>query len=218
MELLDERWTMLVIRELLCGSQRFNDLRRGLPRMSPALLSRRLQQLGRAGLVERRVNGSDVAYVLTPAGAELRPVIETLAVWGTRWIGEIGDADLDPKLLLWDMHRRVDPDLVPSGRTVVRFRFDDMAAGDRDWWMVITPPDVDVCDVDPGFDVALSVTTTLRRLTEVWRGDRSWVDLLRSRELQVAGPEPLRRSLFDWFRLPDYADAPRPLAAATDPA
>jgi DNA-binding HxlR family transcriptional regulator len=108
MELLDERWTLLVIRELVMGSRRFNDLRRGLPRMSPTLLSTRLQQLVRAGVVVRRPDGSQVEYVLTQAGHELRPVVEALGAWGTRWIGHLGDEDLDPKLLLWDMHRSVD--------------------------------------------------------------------------------------------------------------
>src|SRR4051812_39753807 len=98
MELLDERWTLLVIRELAAGSEHFNDLRRGLPRMSPTLLSKRLQQLSRAGLVERHADGTDVRYVLAPAGRELEPIVAALGMWGMRWVGELGDADLDPKL------------------------------------------------------------------------------------------------------------------------
>src|SRR5215467_15033396 len=96
MELLDERWTLLLIRELMTGSEHFNELRRGLPRMSPTLLSRRLQQLIRAGLLDRLSDGDDVRYVLTSAGMELRPIVEALGAWGVRWIGEIGDEDLDP--------------------------------------------------------------------------------------------------------------------------
>ncbi|HEU0240253.1 MAG TPA: helix-turn-helix domain-containing protein [Micromonosporaceae bacterium] len=96
MELLDERWTLLLVRELMSGSEHFNDLRRGLPRMSPTLLSKRLQQLARAGVVDRFADGDDVRYVLSPAGAELRPVVEALGAWGVRWIGEIGEQDLDP--------------------------------------------------------------------------------------------------------------------------
>jgi DNA-binding HxlR family transcriptional regulator len=94
MELLDERWTLLVVRELVTGSQHFNALRRGLPRMSPSLLSKRLQQLTRAGVIE---HSDDGRYVLTAAGEELRPVVEALGGWGVRWIGELGDADLDPQ-------------------------------------------------------------------------------------------------------------------------
>jgi DNA-binding HxlR family transcriptional regulator len=118
MELLDERWTMLVVRELVSGSEHFNELRRGLPRMSPTLLSRRLHLLVRAGVVDRQLEGNDVRYVLTQAGHELRPVVEALGAWGTRWIGELGDGDLDPKLLMWDMHRHIDKDAIPDGSPV----------------------------------------------------------------------------------------------------
>src|SRR6187200_1717463 len=98
MELLDERWTMLVIRELLLGSRHFNDIRRGVPKMSPSLLSKRLHDLARAGIVKRHDDGREVAYTLTPAGQELRPVVENLGAWGVRWIGQVGDEDLDPKV------------------------------------------------------------------------------------------------------------------------
>jgi DNA-binding HxlR family transcriptional regulator len=210
MELLDERWTLLVVRELVCGSQQFNELRRGLPRMSPSLLSKRLQQLTRAGIIERQADGSDIRYVLTDAGQELRPVVEALGTWGVRWIGELGDDDLDPKLLLWDMHRNIDRSAVPKGRTVVQFRFADAPPRARDWWMVITDDDVDVCDVDPGHEVAVAVSGSLRRLTEVWRGDAGWSDALASGELEVVGPQALRRELPRWFTLSLFASVPRP--------
>ena len=211
MELFDERWTLLVVRELVSGSEHFNQLRRGLPRMSPTLLSQRLHQLTGAGIVERRAHGNDVRYVLTPAGRELAPVVEALGTWGIRWIGELGDEDLDPKLLLWDMHRNVDPDAVPVGRTVVCFRFPDVDADIRDWWLVITGAHTDVCDVDPGFEVDVTVTGSLRSLTEVWRGDRSWAAALRSGALEVRGPEPVRRALPRWFKLSSFAAVPRPV-------
>ena len=210
MELLDERWTLLIIRELVSGTRHFNDLRRGVPRMSPTLLSKRLQQLARAGIIERQVAGSQVEYVLTPAGQELRPVVEALGVWGTRWIGEIGDEDLDPKLLLWDMHRNVDQSAVPDGRTVVRFGFDDVTARQRDWWLVIAAGESDVCDEDPGYEVTVTVTATLRRMIEVWRGDLSWDDALRAGDLEVEGPEELRRAAPSWFTLSPFAAVPRP--------
>ena len=214
MELLDERWTLLVIRELVTGSERFNQLRRGLPRMNPTLLSRRLHQLESAGILVRQVAGNDVRYVLTPAGQELRPVVEALGAWGTRWIGELGDEDLDPKLLLWDMHRHVDRDAIPDGRTVLQFRFPDVPTEARDWWLVITSEEADVCDVDPGFQVAVTVTASLRGLTEVWRGDRPWSDALRSGDVAVQGPESLRRAVPRWFTLSTFASVPRPTAVA----
>ena len=210
MELLDERWTMLVVRELVSGSEHFNDLRRGLPRMSPTLLSRRLHQLVRAGVVDRQVEGNDVRYVLTQAGHELRPVVEALGAWGTRWIGELGDGDLDPKLLMWDMHRHIDKDAIPDGRTVVQFRFPDAPSDARDWWLVITRGEVDVCDVDPGHAVAVTVTANLRNMVNLWRGDLSWSNALRAGAVQVHGPEGLRRAVPGWFTLSSFAAVPRP--------
>ena len=214
MELLDERWTLLVVRELVIGSQRFNDLRRGVPRMSPALLSKRLRQLTAAGVVERVTDDSGVRYVLTDAGEELRPVVEALGMWGTRWIGELGDRELDPKLLLWDMHRNVNQDRLPSGRTVISFRFPDVAPSLRYWWLVLARDDVDVCDVDPGFDVSVHVRAGLRTMTLNWRGDLTWADARRSGDLELDGQRELCTSLPDWFALSPFASVPRPMAAA----
>jgi DNA-binding HxlR family transcriptional regulator len=206
MELLDERWTMLVLRELMAGSCRFNDLRRGLPRMSPALLSKRLHHLTVTGLIRNE----DGRYVLTDAGRELRPIVEAIAVWGVRWIGEMGDADLDPKLLLWDMHRRVDHDAVPPGRSVVHFDFTDVSGAARYWWLVIAAREADVCDADPGFPVTVTVHGSLRRMVEVWRGDVSWQHAQRDGALRVVGPEHVRRALPAWFTLAAWAAAARP--------
>jgi DNA-binding HxlR family transcriptional regulator len=210
MELLDERWTLLVLRELLAGSEHFGDLRRGLPRMSPSLLSRRLRQLARAGIVDRHDERGEVRYRLAPAGRELRPVIEALGAWGTRWIGELGDEDLDPQLLLWDMHRNIDHAAVPGGRTVIQFRFPDLDARTRDWWLVITPGEADVCDADPGYPVAVTVTATLRHMTRVWRGDLSWPEALRAGAVEIRGPQELRRAVPGWFTLSPFASVPRP--------
>ncbi len=212
MELLDERWTMLVVRELVSGSEHFNDLRRGLPRMSPTLLSKRLHQLVRAGVVQRQANDGEVRYVLTLAGQELRPIVEALGSWGIRWIGELGDRDLDPKLLLWDMRRNIDHDAVPAGRSVVEFEFSDVPARLRRWWLVLTPQEADVCDEDPGFPVSVTVHTTLRRITDVWLGNLTWVQALRSGAFDVDGPEALRRAVPRWFVLSAFAPVPRPPA------
>lgn len=210
MELLDERWTMLVVRELVCGSRKFNDLRRGLPRMSPTLLSKRLSELTRAGVVERLVDGNEVHYFLSPAGNELRPVVEALGAWGVRWIGDLGDEDLDPSLLLWDMHRNVNHDAVPKGRIVVHVQFPDVAARSRRWWLVITGDDVDVCDTDPGHNIDVTVIVDLRCMIRVWRGDVSWSGAMRSGDLVVQGPDTLRRALPYWFTLSPFASVPRP--------
>ena len=210
MELLDERWTMLIVRELVTGSQHFNDLRRGVPRMSPTLLSKRLSQLVRAGIVDRQADGTQVRYVLTQAGQELRPVVETLGTWGVRWMGELGDQDLDPKLLLWDMHRNIDHSAVPAGRTAVQFTFPDVPAKTRNWWLVITPAEADVCDADPGYQVSVTVTASLRVTCRVWRGDLSWSQAMRSGAVHLDGPQTLRRALPSWFKLSAFAAVPRP--------
>jgi DNA-binding HxlR family transcriptional regulator len=210
MELLDERWTLLVVRELVSGSEHFNELRRGVPRMSPTLLSRRLHQLVQAGLVDRVADRGDVRYVLTPAGEELRPVIEALGAWGVRWIGELGDRDLDPKLLLWDMRRHINHPSLPTGRTVVHFRFPDVPNNVRNWWLVLSADDADVCDVDPGYEVSVSVTANLRSMIQVWRGDLGWADALRAGAIELLGPPSLRRSLPRWFELSPFAAVPRP--------
>ena len=209
MELLDERWTMLVIRELLLGSRHFNDIRRGVPKMSPSLLSKRLRDLTRAGIVERRGEGREVVYGLTAAGLELAPVVDKLGAWGMRWIGKVGEEDLDPKLLMWDLHRHVDPALVPPGRTVVSFRFNDVPAKIRDWWLVMTAEEVDVCDFDPGYDVAVSVTGSLRRMVEIWRGDLGWAAAIRSGIIQLDGPERFRRAVPKWFPASQFAQVRR---------
>jgi len=210
MELLDERWTLLIVRELMAGSEHFNEIRRGVPRMSPTLLSKRLGTLARAGVVERVAREHDVRYVLTSAGRELRPVVEALAVWGVRWTGRVGDADLDPKLLMWDMRRNVDHAAVPHGRTVIRFGFPDLPARTRRWWLVIASGEADVCDVDPGYDVGVRVTAHLRALVGVWRGDTRWVDAVRAGTIEVEGPRALLRAVPGWFTLPAFAAVPRP--------
>lgn len=209
MELLDERWTLLVLREVLAGSRRFSDLRRGVPRMSPTLLSKRLRTLSRAGLLEREERGNGVHYFPTEACEEVRPIVEAIGAWGIRWIGELGDEDLDPHLLVWDMHRNVDLEQVPDGRTVLQVCFTDVDAGARDWWLVIEPTEVDVCDEDPGYGVDVALESTLRTLTEIWRGDRGWQEALRAGDLELHGPERMRRALPGWMKLSMFARVPR---------
>ena len=209
MEVLDERWTMLVVRELVLGSRRFNELRRGNPRMSPALLSKRLRSLEVAGVVRREMVGGHASYTLTEAGRELEPVVVALGAWGTRWIGELGDADLDPHLLLWDMRRSVPVAEWPRTRTVVAFRFDDVPAQMGRWWMVVSDGDVDVCDFDPGYEVTSTVFTSLRTLTEIWRGDVSWEQTLGSAAVRIDGPTDVRRAVPTWIGQGSFAEVPR---------
>lgn len=210
MEVLDERWTVLVIRELLLGSHHFNDLRRGVPRMSPALLSKRLRSLTKLGLVVRQDDGNRVRYELTAAGRELGPVVMSLGTWGARWMTELGDEDLDPHLLMWDVHRNIDLDAVPDGRTVIAFHFTDLDKRTRDWWMVVDGRQVvDLCDFDPGYDVTVRASSTLRTMVHIWRGDQSWNAALKDGTLQLEGTRQACRGLPRWLKLSMFADVPR---------
>ncbi|WP_067434775.1 winged helix-turn-helix transcriptional regulator [Nocardioides jensenii] len=211
MEILDERWTLLVVRELLAGSTHFNELRRGNPRMSPALLTKRLRTLERVGVVRRTGDPSGrTSYRLTECGEELRPIVESLGAWGVRWIGELGTEDLDPHLLLWDIRRTVPVDEWPRSRTVLAFAFDDVPQKVAHWWLVVAGSEPDVCDYDPGFEVTATIRTGLRTMTEIWRGDRSWVDALRAGEVEVVGPDTVRRDLPRWLGQMPLAAVPRP--------
>lgn len=212
MELLDERWTMLIVRELAVGSRHFNELRRGVPRMSPTLLSKRLRTLVRAGVVERREDDHRVTYELTPCGRELEPIVMALGRWGTRWIGELGEEDLDPHLVLWDVQRNIAVDALPWARTVLHFDFTDVAPPNNRWWLVATALEVDVCEDDPGFPVAVRVVGPLRTFTRVWRGDIDWTAALRS-DLCLDGPAHLQRAVPRMLKLSVFAGVPRPAVA-----
>lgn len=210
MEVLDERWTLLVVRELLLGSTHFNELRRGNPKMSPALLSKRLRSLERAGIVRRTVESGRSSYSLTPCGRELGPVVAALGVWGVRWIGELGEQDLDPHLLMWDLQRTIPLAAWPRGRTVVAFEFHDAAPRAARWWLCVTGDDADVCDYDPGFEVTATVSTSLRTMIEIWRGDRAWGQALRAGVVTITGPSTATHAVPTWLGQTSTADVPRP--------
>jgi DNA-binding HxlR family transcriptional regulator len=210
MEVLDERWTMLVVRELILGSAHFNDLRRGVPKMSPALLSKRLKRLARAGVIERAEVDGRTTYSLTPCGKELADVVESLGAWGVRWIGELGDEDLDPHLLMWDIRRTIPIDAWPRTRTAVAFRLRDVTPKASRWWLVVSDGEADVCDFDPGFDVAVTIETDLRTLTRIWRGDVGWSPALLDGSVAVTGPTDIRHAIPSWIGQSSLAEVPRP--------
>ncbi len=159
-EVLGERWTHLVIRELGAGSEAFNDLRKGLPRMSPSLLSARLKSLETAGVVDRHESNGQVRYTLTEAGLELKPILLAMGTWGHRWArSKLAKEDLDPSLLMWDIHRTMNAGYFGKTRTVLMFEFSDYAAKFKRWWLVIEDGDVDVCMKDPGHEVDLQLVT-----------------------------------------------------------
>ncbi len=209
-EILCARWTLVLLRELVCGSTRFNDLRRGLPRMSPALLSKRLKDLERAGIVVRSKvpDEKDVfEYRLTEAGRELAPVIESVGIWGQRWIeSEASLKNLDPNLLMWDIRRNIDVTPMPNRRSVIQFIFGDLAAAQRNWWLVIEPGNgADLCSVDPGFDVDLYLATDLRTMTEIWMGYAEIAHAKDKGRLTITGNRALEGSLKAWLSLSQFA-------------
>ncbi len=207
-EILCTRWTMVLLRELIAGSTRFNDLRRGVPKMSPTLLSQRLKDLESAGIVERKpVRGKDgvLEYRLTPAGRDLRPVVEAFGFWGQKWVeSQPSLNNLDPSLLMWDMRRNLNPSPLPKQRTVVQFNYPELAASKRDWWLVIEPQGaVDLCWSDPGFEVDLYVTTDLRTMTAIWMG-LTTVAKERGRFL-MEGNKQIARTMQSWLGLSPFA-------------
>ncbi|HMI90068.1 MAG TPA: helix-turn-helix domain-containing protein [Polyangiales bacterium] len=207
LEVVGERWTLLVIRELMCANYRFNELLLGVPLMSRSLLAQRLRTLEEAGLVVRRQReGNTFEYQLTPAGRELEPIVLSLGHWGQRWAKRSRDPrDLDPVLLMWDLRRNLKLDRLPEQTTTVMFWFRDVAAKRSRYWLRVERPQIDLCLTNPGFEIQLTVETTLRTMVEVWLGDRDVREALRAREIELKGAAKLTRSFPSWLLLSPFA-------------
>jgi DNA-binding HxlR family transcriptional regulator len=161
-EVLGERWSILVLRELLIGSTRFNDIARGLPGMSRTMLSKRLREFERAGILDRL----DGEYLLTPQGQELRPIVFGLGMWGEEWLlGEPDPADLDPVSLMWHAHGRFNTDDLPDRRVVIHFELVDRP---ERYWVVVEPVGCSICEADPGFEVDVIVRAELADLYRIF--------------------------------------------------
>jgi len=207
-EVLGELWTPLVVRELLCGSRRFNDIRRGVPRMSTSLLTTRLGELERAGLLTReRPDGArGHTYRPTPAAHALEPLVFGLGIWSREWLQrEITAEEADPALIMWDMQRNLRLDRLPQERLVTFFRFRDVPESRRTWWLVAEPTGTDLCLTDPGYGVDLRIDAEPVSMAEVWIGKRQLGSAMRSRDIRVRGPEHLVRSLPEWLGLNVFA-------------
>lgn len=207
-EVLTERWTLLVVRELLMGSTRFNDLQRGVPRMSSSLLSKRLRELERAGILNRRPLEGERghAYELTPAGEALGPLVVSLGTWSRDWLKrEVTDEEADPALLMWDVRRSIRLDRLPEDRVVAFFRYRDAEDGKRAWWLVAEPAAADLCFSDPGYAIDLDIDAEARAMAEVWVGKTDLGAAMRSKRIRIRGPEHLVRSLPDWLGLSTFA-------------
>jgi len=205
-EVVAERWTMLVIRELISGSQSFNDIRRGVPLMSPTLLSSRLKMLEGAGVIKRMDLKKGVAYSLTKAGKELKPIILQMAVWGQRWVRSDMSEELDPKILMWDMKRRLDISFFQKKRTTLCFQFSDYGLELRTWWLVSGKKETDVCMKDPGYEVDLYLFTDLKTMTQIWMGDIKVSKALREETLEWSGDATLGKNISKWLGRNLFAD------------
>lgn len=200
LEVLGERWSMLIVRDLIVGATRFNDLARCNPRLSRTLLSKRLRQLERAGIVEHV--GDE--YLLTPAGKDLQPIVFGLGEWGARWqFDDPRETELDPQLLMWWVHTRLDFSGVPMPRTVLEFRF----RGLRDrFWILSDAQGASVCTTDPGFGIDALIESDLTTLYEVWMGKLDLRAAMRSDRVTVSGASPIVRRLPDILQLSPIAE------------
>jgi DNA-binding HxlR family transcriptional regulator len=216
-EVLTERWTLLVMRELLLGSCHFNDFRRGLPPMSPSLISKRLHSLEQHGIVEclRAAHGHGHEYRLTQAGEELRPIVTAIGEWGQRWVrSDLRADELDAGALMWYVHRHFRRDALPPCRVVIHIELLDVKAL-RHWWLVLNGGEVVLCVDDPGHEIDIEMQVDLRTLTQIYIGDLAFADARALGRLRVRGPALLTRDMGQWFARSRFADInQRPVALA----
>lgn len=219
-EVFATRWTPLVLRELMSGERTFNDIHRGVPLMSRALLAERLRQLEENGLLERRgrPDGAGHDYVLTRAGDALRPIVDQLGRWGlVHGRDRLAPAENDPLVLMWGLRRRVDRAALPPRRVTVRFEFSALPANRtrmRLWWLVLERRDVDVCRKDPGFPVDVTVAGRIDALVQVYLGHKTWPEVA-GRALKIDGEREVTRSLASWLRLDQVIGRDLPVVPLT---
>jgi len=196
-ELLATRWTMVVLGEMLSGSTRFNEIRHGVPRMSSALLSKRLRELERAGVLTHH-NGD---YVLTRSGRELAPIIQGLGRWALQWVdSDCSLSNLDVRLLMWNMRRNLRPDPMPKRRVVVELRFPELPSEEGRYWLIVAPGQpVDLCSLDPGHDIDLLVTADLRAMTSAWMGMTDFQVELGASRIELDGDADLVATFTQWI-------------------
>jgi DNA-binding HxlR family transcriptional regulator len=207
-EVLGEKWTLLIVRELVLGATRFSQIQRAIPRISPTVLNKRLAELQAHGVIVRKriPEQRGFEYQLTESGRELFPLILQMAQWGMRWArSNMSDDELDVEMLMADIQRRIDPSKLPGGRTMLKFNYTDLD-NFAEWWVKISGDHVELCLDDPGYEVNVYFTATLRTMTEVWMGDLSLRKAQADGRLKIVGPSTLFRNINSWFPLHLYAD------------
>jgi DNA-binding HxlR family transcriptional regulator len=206
-EVICTRWTVLVLREMYAGSTRFNELRKGVPLMSPTLLSKRLKELENSGVIQRVRTAEPGAfeYRLTAAGQDLRSIVLGLGVWGQRWVeAQSSLKNLDPSLLMWDMRRNLNPTPISPERTVIQFLYPELTSKQR-FWLVVDRGAVDLCLIDPGFEVHLYVVADVRTMTAIWMGLTTVRAEAQAGRLKLTGDPRLKRSMQVWLGLSPFA-------------
>jgi DNA-binding HxlR family transcriptional regulator len=209
-EIIGEKWTILIIRELLMGASRFNELQRGLSLISPTILTKRLNSLVEHGLViKKKISGQQGhEYFATESCKELLPVIKSLGDWGMRWARtNMNQDEYDAELLMLYLQRSVQPDKLAGDETVIRFKFTDLNEM-ADWWLVVNGDTIDVCTKDPGKEVDVYFTCDIKIMIDVWMGDLSYREAVKSGQLKVVGQSALTRNIFSWLTISIFADLP----------
>ena len=214
-EVFAERWTPIILRELFAGSSRFNEIQRGIPLISRALLARRLRALQSAGIVASTPlsKGRGREYRLTDAGKEFGGVIEGLGAWGQRWTVRVDRRNLDAGFLMWNIRRAISVDRMPTRRTVARFDYRGLPSGyrgPRTFWLVLKRPESDLCLSDPGYEVDLYVDADLAAMAKVWLGDLPLAHTLRSQAIRLTGARAHAQAFSSWLPLNPFAAVPRP--------
>ena len=210
-ELVASRWTPILLRELLAGNTKFNDLRIGMAKMSPSLLSKRLQELEDAGIIlkQKAKSGKGFEYIITDIGRELTPFVMALGVWGQKYvIKELGKHELDPGLLMWDIHRRIEVSEFPEkGVFVAEFHLSDAPVARRTWWVMIKDRKAELCMQPPGIDPHFEVESCVRTLTDIWRGALGIDAARKQNQLHLKGETKYVRSFKKWFMLSPFVSA-----------
>jgi DNA-binding HxlR family transcriptional regulator len=213
-EILGEKWTLLVVRELLMGGTRFSELQRGLSMISPTMLSKRLDTLEEHGLLLKKKipNQKGYEYFPTKSCSELLPIIKSLGDWGMRWArSNLTEKDYDVELLMLYLKRSINPENLIGNETVIRFQFSDIKEYPN-WWMVVQGNEVDLCVNDPGKDIDVYFTTTVKTMAGVWMGDTTYKKAIASDELKLVGPKALIKDISSWMESSVFAD----IAPASD--
>jgi DNA-binding HxlR family transcriptional regulator len=208
-EILGDKWTLLIVRELLMGGRRYSELQRGLSQISPTILSKRLDSLSRYGLVLKKKipNQKGYEYFPTRSCSELLPIIMSLGEWGIRWAkSNLTEKDYDVELLMLYLQRSIIPENLVGDETVIRFKFTDIKEY-PDWWMVVQDNKVDLCTNDPGKDVDVYFTTTVKTMFDVWMGWNTYRKAIANDELKLVGPKALINNVSTWMEDSVYTDA-----------